>query len=407
MVIQMKKIIYIVILAILTVSMFGACDDPIFIIMAKEYPPTNPFVEGSPSNFVVLNNAMYVASGKFLYKFSGGRNWSEVTSFDNNFFFSSLAATDNYLYVICFKDSDEINNRERRIMRLNPADNSWTQITYSGDYSQFQTIYAANNILFIGAHRANNNQHAVLYLTSGTEISNTFIEGPHNFNDSSVGAAGLLRGAVFNGTNTYICTPGGIYLYPSTTPISGSTGRNFVSIIWLEDTLNTVVAMSRDRTGNNVDGNLFNITPGPVALITNMRSAPSDPIPTVNYTGALAIWRDSDGTPALLLASRQDTVYSSSTYIYGYMELTLNPTGGIQSGATFVSPGSADVSSVDDKHNYDTSLGINPVNHIFQVPSSIDPNRILFASTQQNGVWSYRERSGERRWNAEEDPEDL
>jgi hypothetical protein len=137
-------------------------------------------------------------------------------------------------------------------------------------------------------------------------------------------------------------------------------------------------------------------------------------------TGALTIWTNPDNeNERLLLAGRQDTHAASvdTGYTYGYLELELDAAGssGIKDKSEFEEPGIRDVSSVDkgDNERYKSTIGKHPVKFLFQAPESVDPpekdnlgsilypGMTLFASTQQNGVWSYRERDGMKQWNAE------
>jgi len=122
-------------------------------------------------------------------------------------------------------------------------------------------------------------------------------------------------------------------------------------------------------------------------------------------TGALAVWysNNTDTNPALLLAGRKENYYTSSSgYTNGYVEITLNTVSGGISGEIFSEPGLGSPSSIDNNARYVSSLGKEPVNHIMQTPSGIDPNMRLFASTQQHGVWSYRDRGEGMVWNAEQ-----
>jgi len=49
------------------VFLFSTCNDPVFFIVHEETPLLKPLIEGSPTNFVVFGDAMYVASGRFLF----------------------------------------------------------------------------------------------------------------------------------------------------------------------------------------------------------------------------------------------------------------------------------------------------------------------------------------------------
>ncbi|MDR2134540.1 MAG: hypothetical protein LBP27_05475, partial [Treponema sp.] len=105
----------------------------------------------------------------------------------------------------------------------------------------------------------------------------------------------------------------------------------------------------------------------------------------------------------LLLAGRQGskTMTTSSGYTNGYMEIEIN-NGVVNSNSAVHEPGVGSVTSAANNERYSSGIGKYPVNFLFQAPKNIDENMTLFASTQTQGLWSYRERDGEGQWNAEE-----
>jgi len=122
-------------------------------------------------------------------------------------------------------------------------------------------------------------------------------------------------------------------------------------------------------------------------------------------TGALAIWKDKDNpTKNLLLVGRMEYYQSTTSgYSNGYVEIEIDTTtGGIKEGAEFNVPGKSSPTSIDNYDRYVSSLGKKIINYFIQAPSSIDSNMTLFASTQKDGVWSYRTRNGEKLWNSEQ-----
>ena len=82
------------------------------------------------------------------------------------------------------------------------------------------------------------------------------------------------------------------------------------------------------------------------------------------------------------------------------MELEFEALSGTIIG-NYTEPGINALSTVNtgDNEHYKSSIGKYPVNHIFQANDGI-----LFASTQKNGVFSYRQRgrNNDWQWNAEE-----
>jgi hypothetical protein len=248
-------------------------------------------------------------------------------------------------------------------------------------FNSLQSVYSANDNIFIGASNnvgASNASFSVFYFTDDSTEPKT------------TGISGEITGAAYDGSDYYLCTKdSGIY--------SGSSLSS----------LNRI-----DNTSGMVFLGIINITPDDTAVITrggNLLKVKGSAITNMNTdlggrtaTGALAVWRtEAAGAPKLLLAGRQDRLdYTvDSGYTYGYLELELNGSGGIESGK-FTEPGINSTSSVIDGDNerYKSTIGKHPVNFIFQAD-----DLTLFASTQKNGVWSYRKsKDGKYQWNAEE-----
>ncbi|MCL2411940.1 MAG: hypothetical protein FWC97_09900 [Treponema sp.] len=397
------KILYIVLIFALAFTAFNSCNDPVFYRISEEIPLVPPLIRGSPSNFALFedphgstNYYTYVATGRNLFRFRENY-WAEMTgnmALPNHITgVIQLAATDDYLYALCFRETSTAIIRE--LWRYDGT--NWTQITGTiAPYTEMQTIFSANNRLFIGAHRNgtvpdpdNHNRpvlyHAILYVNNNNiELTNiTEIRS-------------LLRGAAFDGTNIFLCTGSNIFVRNSSgggsnSDISGDIS-NFQGIIALPD--DTVVAIT-------LDGRLFEVdSTGIVSAPTGTGNAPW-PITSFgdgrSATGALAIWQDDPdpNTPTteyrLLVGRRDIRATTMSGHTFGYVELELSNTGGIAAGEnSFETP---------DVHAFSNTIGAIIVNHLFQPPCG---SRIL-ASTQRRGVWSYRHRAGDshRVWNAE------
>ena len=367
----MKKIpcIYLVLALIIAL---GACNDPVFYNISVEQPIADPLIAGSPANFVVYDNKVYVASGRSIYSYDG-TGWNKIPSQPDGRILQ-LAATDNYLYALSLKGSDEARYAAYY------DGGSWNDI----NVNNAQSIFAANNVLFICAGNGNVEGNAIFYANEGAG------------NASPIGGTdgkSLLNGMAYNGTGYFLCTKESGIFYVSggslgtATPIPESSSINFTGIISIGS---SVVAITRN------DGYLFTVT---AAGIDNKE------ISFGRYsTGALAVWENpADPAEKLLLAGRQDSlVYSvDSGYTYGYMEIDIDSSG-IKAGSAFREPGTGSPSTVSDNARYVSTIGKNPVNHIFQTPKSIDSEMILFASTHKSGVWSYRDRENGPHWNAEE-----
>jgi hypothetical protein len=360
---------------------FCACSDSVYYAISKEVTPIEARIKGGPSNFAVFNNYMYVASASKLLRYKDG-NW------DDKFRqpvgrIKQLASTGSHLYALCYNDGE--NPAGSTALRRYVGDSSdWLKI--EGDtkgYNTFQSIYSAGGELFIGAEK--NDAFAILHVKDG-KIENLV----------ETGLKAMLCGAAFYETVCYLCTEGyaqnndettktgGIYYYnaesyPRPPLIPNSNGIRFTGIISLKD---SVAAIDRG-------GKLYAVTTRGISAATASLGRES--------TGALAVWHDDGNAPRLLLAGRSAL---TEGYTYGYMELDITEA---VSSWNFREPGEKQPSSIKDlnKELYISTIGKESVTHLFQAPFEVDKNMTLFASTQKNGVWSYRERDKILQWNAE------
>jgi len=336
------------------IALFGSCSDPIFHTVFQETPKLKPLIGGSPTNFVTFNSKLYVASGKKIWEYNG-TSWKEYIKLSG--FVGNLAATNSSLYVTYIKGNG--NDGRIKIFTSTPD-------YYDLPISNVQSIHAVDNVLF-----ACNSSGTISYTTDNatfTQIST---------------ATGILNGVASDSTHYYLCTDKGIFCASKSSPSTATSisDKNFVGII--NTSTNIIAAISND-------GKLYQVTN---TGITEKASFPDD---KRNPTGMLAVW--SDGTDSLLLAGRREYYYSTSTgYTNGYLEIALDASGNIT--GSFGNPGKS-----CNYDSYVSSLGKEPVNHFIQTPSSIDTNKTLFASTQKNGVWSYRDRNDGNgiTWNAEQ-----
>jgi hypothetical protein len=372
----MKKLFVNLLLCILAIFTFVTCNDPIFFDISVEVAPVPPLIGGSPSNIVNLgDNTLYVGRGSTLYWYNG-TSWGWTGGFGRIY---AVAATTSYLYMVTRASSDG--------MVLARRDISTGAVDYPFQatpvlYNKVRTIYAVGNDLFIGGETGSNGTYCIVHYNGSafTKIADTGNE--------------LLLGAAKSGSDYYFCTKnqsagsGSIYKGSTASVTAGSSG-NFVGIITLFDNT-TVVAIDRDGTLYNAsDGSSLGIGLGRLS------------------NGVLALWQDpDDSSKRLLLAGRQDEIQytTSSGYTYGYLELELSASGGIVSGNTFEEPGNRALSTVKygDNNLFKSTIGKYPVTSLVQYKG------FLFASTVQNGAWSYRNRprNGGWQWNAEAQFED-
>ena len=389
-----KILFLLLIIFLIVITFFSACKDAIFYHISQEIEIVPPMIEGSPTNIELFNGRVYVASGKKLFSYrktdiSGERNWRTEKS--PGIYIGQLAATENYLYALCYDDNSAV------IKRLDTS-RQWEDVLKNVDnteYRKIQKIYSANNKLYIGAQKSNENDYAVHVMTSnGVFEERDFITG---ISKSS------LMGACFNGTDVFLCTGSGIYINDNDDPIENS-GKDFNGIITLDDS--TVVAITRKgslfmvetaKLVDDPDNAGQQIEQPAVTKITNFSDG--------RYTtGAIALWQENASSANwLLLVGRTEIEYSTSTgHSYGYMELELSQTGGLDSEKTFTEPGKSDITTVQGYESYSSSMGAIPINSIYHVPIDIDDEMRIFASTQKDGVWSCKPvKSGGYGWNAE------
>ncbi|MDR0301236.1 MAG: hypothetical protein LBI04_02870 [Treponema sp.] len=390
------------------------CNDPIFYAISLEVEPIEPRIKGAPTNFAIYpandpaNARMYVASGGTLYTY--GKDPEHEKAFWRNGKapggkILQIASTNEYLYALC--STDQNVDGKIVVRRFDGSTQKWEVI--GGDINnsgRAQNIFAANDTLFIMASTySDNNFFYDIFYINGDETESTKLTITDA--DSNLSGAGKINGAAYNGVSYFLCTWNrGVYRiddfsagasilnYQYTkiedeVEIEVTENITFSGIINLRDNNNTILLIARN-------GNVYTIKDGIIKKETVSLGR--------NATGALAIWQKKDSPDRLLLAGRQDTLSYTvdSGYTYGYMELEIDA-GGIVVGKNFVEPGkSALLSTVGSNERYHSTIGKNPVNYIFQAPEEIDTDMILFASTQKNGVWSYRTRGGDDQWNAEE-----
>jgi hypothetical protein len=423
----MKKLNFIL-LAAAAIFIFTACNDPIFYTISREVKPIPPRIDGTPANIVFHNldpdtNAIYTATGSKLYSYvketGKSARWRYET-FTNNYIVQ-IASTGDYLYTMCIQK--ENLNAGRSIRRFDG--NDWERMNNPSQTLQY--IFAANDVLFIGTSNSSASSFSISYLLNG---SNTPLplrtKDPETMEDVNV--TGEISGAAWHGANYYISTKRhGIFTTTDFSPDSTiklplvsisineadeevikelESTPNYVGMINLDGKNIVAIARSGELYHVNVDENYIRRIG---SSFSNNRRA----------TGVLAVYtgRIQTSDPEkpfiyrLLLAGRQDTIYytTETGYTYGYLEIELDETKpyGIADSASFREPGISSLSTVSDNERFRSTIGKNPVNSILQPPFEIyREDRLIFASTQKSGLWSYRHRgggsSGGWQWNAEQ-----
>jgi hypothetical protein len=400
-----RKIIYF--FYIFVIFILCTCNDPVFFAISQEIKPIDPRISGVPTNFVIFDERMYIASGNavFSYKYKisdddpNDQYWKIETSPGGSVL--QIASTGDNLYALCA--TDQSNDGRTIVKRLDKDNSTWLPIGgILNDYAKIQNIFAAGGVLFVWAALSTANyDYNVLCIKNGADAFNLM---------GSMDDTGIITGAAYNGTS---------YFLPFT---AKKIDKNKISGVYKIDDINAgaKIILYKNKDGNEVNihfNGIINLEDGAETILLISRSGEiyfvNDSIEKKDNvfmgrlsTGALAIWHEKSSGKKLLLAGRQDSLnYSSSYgYSYGYMELELD-TVGIKTGVNFSEPGrtSLSVSTLTDYERYKSSLGKYPINYLFQAPSEIDINMTLFAATQINGVWSCRDRDNNNNqyWNAE------
>jgi len=370
-----------------------ACaQDPIFYDLSMEPVPKVPKIAGTPTNMAVVNQRVYVGSrgSKKIYIFDGSR-WSTMPTPGGTL--GQLATDGTYLYALVFPNGEPTSSSAIKRYNFNPApgaDNWDKSISAPNGYS-IQSLFCTGDGIFAGCQKnSDRTNYAIIFCPitlSGYSLT------PNTY---------FLTGAAKGSGSTFLATLGGGILEfngsVSTFPVTGTAGALVEGIIY---TGGAFVAVGNDTGGNgriydSTNGDTFNVTPT-----------------GVEFTGAMGIWKKYkyDGAnetwqSALVLVGIHGQLTSLT---HGYREISLYPDGTYIGGLNI--PGNGPTTSVTNQAKYDASLGVNPVNAIlqlpplanYQYPDMTDPANanwtpLMFASTQQNGVWSYRS----EQWNAED-----
>jgi hypothetical protein len=384
----------------LVLLVFGACSqDPIFYGISQEVELRDPQIKGAPTNIVafdstVFGKSVYVANLTTLYRYGKSGSdpapvWGSVPQPGGDIKgVAALAVTRENLFVLTTSG----------LKKLGKNANAWESLTITYDdkaepYANLQSIYAdaSGERLFVtgwsGPPSEDSGDYAILYLDENTNTLKTLETGVH-----------ALTGLVYDGDNRryFMSTAGSGIFRVSEDSLSGSPDTQSVdnessaiisAMIKLDD--KTIVAVCRD-------GDLTAFDPAGSKFKTK-----HDVTDKLTST-TLALWRQP-GPPSpsqLLLVGIQGSTYSQ-TYSNGYREIPLED-GKLPADVTSNEPGNSPIPSVLNPERYNSSLGKLPVIHLLQVPYEIDEKMPVFASTQKDGLYSYRDHGdGDEYWNAE------
>lgn len=365
----MKRILMNIALLSTGLLILSCNQSPLFYSISKETPPKDPIVAGQPSKIVPSDvsgsTKLYAANGK-LWVYDGTQ-WTKLAAQPSGNVRDVAATTGagKALYALTVDGSSSLSTT----LYKSTDGTNWTAVTNSTGYPVLGGgLYGAGATLFVGA-RNSAGTAAVLYDNNGS------LEAALENISISDTVPGTLAGAVqLSGTYYLAVTGKGVYSSDSQNFSPGSTDTKYK--------LNGLIALDNQVVA--VGGGGYMLV-GDSSGFSEVSGAADTAYP---YTGALALW--TDGTNQLLLAGRR-----YSTYTNGYWEIALS-LGNLPGTVSLQVPGSGSPSTVADKDTYQQSLGQKVLTALYQAPANLGST--LFASTIQDGLWSYRNGA----WNAEE-----
>jgi hypothetical protein len=369
----------------LSLAAAGCNQDSIFSYISEEAAPTKAKIKGSPSKIVKATvdgkERLYVANGRIweCEAESPAASWSRIAG-PEGYVVDIASTSDGVLYALA------IDNTATEVWKKDGT--GWAIVALPGDYRFIQNIFSAGDILFAtGGKRAGGDyEYAILY----------YKQQDSGFTVSEPLGKATLRGAGKVGPNYYLATLGnGIYkdsgdlvfkAETATPPIPAAIA-GFLQV--KTDSKEAIIGIGRggllvyiDASGITVDSTSLGGT----------------------YTGALFLTdipkEEQDGFENLLLLGYQG---SNSSYEHGYMELQFNSDTGTHQGTRRI-PGENQPSSISGDRQYDSSLRRYPANAFWVLPIKEGAaHSVIFASTSNQGLYSYRNRSdGGWQWNHEE-----
>ena len=375
MIMKKKKFIYTTVILSGLLMVFSCSQDAIFFKISQETAPVKPRIPGSPTNMVEFTRngirTMYVASGNNLHCYNNGIwDWGPGWIPPPGGWITGLAATNDYLYALCLIGT----GNGTVLLRIKKDANSWEIVGNSSVYTLIKTIYADSDStrLFAGAmiNSATVEEYGILYTNANTL---------HLLK----GNTGLLSGAASDATHHYLSTnTNGVYTISETDLLSDPTkvnllggGLSFAGMIKLDDPSESIIVVER------LGGVFYKVDSSQIKPISAVIGKIA--------TGALALWQNTSGSKMLTAGTLGSFTTSTPN---GYVEFNLDSTG-----LPFGYPNDPPFITVDGfSDRYTATIGKYPIIHMHQASDGI-----FFASTQNQGLWSYRYRSGGPQWNAE------
>jgi hypothetical protein len=349
---------------------FSGCgQDPLFYHISYEEEPVDPFIQGGPGKIAADSaGKLYVSNGRvFRYTYDEGSktgSWSPLGGEPGMVYDIGLAG--DTLYTMTLDGSSSA------VWKQGAA----SPLTNNTDYSFVQSIFGTTDRLFAGARQAGSTEDYGILYEDGGKLS--LLSNKH----------GGLSGAVELGENYYLATTGnGILAVPKNaitpdmtlSPLPDTGELHIMALLQFDGKLAAAVR----------DGRILIYDPA------------TDTIHTTSYgntfTGAFSLWKNPDDSAKRLFLVG---IWGSSSH--GYREIPIQADGSL---GTIRAPGEGEPgwTTVSNNAKYNSSLEKHPVNSLFVAPKefSTEDNLkypVIFASTQQDGLWVYRDGS----WKAQD-----
>jgi hypothetical protein len=411
--------------------------DSVFYYISREEAPTNPRINGSPTNIIVIDDTVFVGSrmGKKIHYYRGDV-WYEKNTEGS---LIELAAAGEYLYAL-FNEGNSFSPNStviKRIAKNEIGSGSWQNIVkdpHAGNYT-IESLYGTNpygtgNDIFAGGVAGNS--YVILHIKHNSpaaaelKVIKELVMDDSGPYVSGIGQNALLNGAAIDGSgNVFLATGAGIYkidvdkmsssdsiadALAGAKPVEGTfkvvtdtniiVGDNMVGILAVKDNSNsfTITAVSRKPDGY-----------GSIHIYDSEQGKFIDHETNERLSGAMCVWKQFDSVdnawkPTLLLLGVSDFKTE-----HGYRELVL--VDGKPTVSSIIKKPDNDTlpRSIKDKTKYAANIGKYSIRAILQLPESVKAYEdntewepTIFASTYTKGLWSYKSRGGEWGWNAEE-----
>jgi hypothetical protein len=379
----------------------GCNQDPIFDYISGETAPTTAKIRGSPTKIVSLKTGageeavekLYLANGR-LWEYAPaapGSSWERVSAPEGDV--RDVASTsDGVLYALV------IDNAASKVWQRQD-DGTWALVAPFAGYGFTQTIFGAGDILFATvAQKIGDANYRICYKNKSgplgilTDPTGAILNGARLTGAGKVGSDYYLAGREKGIYKVSVAGVPGEEDYKVTAALMDATPTDVEGLLQAK-----FLAPERDVIiGISKGGALLYIDASGITKETTSLGG--------TYSGAIAMLDipepHEDGFDKLLLLGNQNSSY----YNHGYTELRFNSTGKTPDTKT-QTPGQSQPSSImvsnKSQRQYESSLKRYPVTALWVLPKSEQDPQVIFAVTSNQGLYSYRSRSGEWQWNHE------